>query len=166
VPDWSIFRISLLRSLAEMSALFRPGRNASGSENWAKVVGQRSSPVTLRLKAALFLSYHAATGARESDTFHRNAKTWALFEHAVLPEVVKFTFFDKSRDVYVSAPAVLADSMFHVWTVTELGLESDGRPTTIAVISELAKYVGALYDITRVDRRKPGRSWFGVNRRS
>jgi len=166
VPDWSIFRISFLRKLADMSALFRPRRNPSTPEDWVKIADRRSSPTEMRLRAGLLLRYQAATKAGENDTFLRDAKTWALFEHAVLPELTNFTFVDKSRDIFVSPSAVLADGMFHLWTLTELGLDSAGRPTTLAAISELANYLCAVYETTHVDRRKRRGNWFGLSRRS
>ena len=146
-----------------MSALFKPRRNNSALEDWVRLAEQRSSPVIVRLRAGLFLSYHAATGAKESDTFERDAKTWALFEHSVLPELAKFTFFDKSRALYVSPPAVLADGMLHLWTVTDLGLDDDGRPTTIGIISELANYLCTLYETKRIHKRAPRRNWLGLS---
>jgi len=118
----------------------------------------------MRLRAGLLLRYQAATKAAENDVFQRDAKTWALFEHAVLPELANFTFVDKSRDVFVSPSAVLADGMFHLWTLTELGLDMAGRPTTLTVISELANYLCAVYETTHVDRRKRRRNWFGLTR--
>jgi hypothetical protein len=164
VPDWSILSKSLFRSLADMSALFKPSAKPTHtSEDWAKIADRRSSPIVVRLRAGLFLRYHSATGAKEFDTFLRDAKTWALFEHAVLPELADFSFFDKSRQTAVSSPAVLADAMFHIWTVTNLGLDLDGRPTTIAVISELAIYLCSVYETTRLDRRFHRRNWLGLN---
>jgi hypothetical protein len=146
-----------------MLALFKPGRTSSKSENWAKTAERRSAPTALRLRAGLVLRYQTATGAKEFDTFLRDAKTWALFEHAVLPELEKFSFFDKSRERTVSAAAVLADGMFHLWTITELGLDLNGRPTTIGVISELAHYLCAVYEASRIDRRSGPRNWLGLN---
>lgn len=146
-----------------MSALFKPDRRSAPSEDWKKIAQRTSLPVERRLCAGIYLSYHAATGAKEADTFQRDAKTWAVFEHSVLPEVEKFTFFDRSRETYVAPAAVLADGMFHLWTVTELGLDSDGRPTTIAVITELAAYLCTLYEATRIDSRAPRRNWLGLS---
>lgn len=148
-----------------MSALFGPrGKSKAGlHDGWAKAADRRSSPTVIRLRAGLFLAYQAATGAQEFDTFLRDAKTWALFEHAVLPELDNFSFFDKARDTTVSSPAVLADGMFHLWTVTDLGLDLNGRPTTIGVIGELADYLCATYETARVDRRTKKRNWLGLN---
>jgi len=148
-----------------MSALFRrrSGVKANSTEDWVKLADRRSSPTSVRLRAGLFLRYQAATGVKEFDTFLRDAKTWAVFEHAVLPELDNFSFFDKSRQATVSSPAVLADAMFHLWTVTDLGLDLAGRPTTIAVISELAKYLCAVYETTPLDRRARRRNWLGLN---
>ena len=164
MPDWSILSKSVFRRLADMSALFKPraNRKNTGSEDWAKLADRRSAPIVVRLRAGLFLRYTSATGAREFDTFLRDAKTWALFEHAVLPELDNFTFFDKSRETFVAPPAVLADGMFHLWTVTDLGLDLDGRPTTIGVIGELAHYVCAVYETKRLDRRAQKRNWLGL----
>ena len=157
---------AFLGKLADMSALFRPSRNSSTPEDWTKIADRRSSPTEMRLRAGLFLRYQGATQATEHDIFQRDAKTWALFEHAVLPELANFTFVDKSRDIFVSPSAVLADGMFHLWTVTELGLDPAGRPTTLAVISELANYLCTIYETTHVDRRKRRRNWLGLGRRS
>jgi hypothetical protein len=151
-----------------MSALFRPRalpNSANTSKNWAKIADRRSSPTVVRLRAGLFLAYNAATGAKEFDTFLRDANTWALFEHSVLPELENFAFVDRSRDATVSSPAVLADGMFHLWTVTDLGLDLNGRPTTIGVVGELAHYLCAVYEASRVDRRTLKRNWLGLNRR-
>ena len=146
-----------------MSALFRTRGQSPALENWAKLAERRSSPVVIRLRAGLFLRYHSAIGAKESDAFLRDAKTWALFEHAVLPELENFSFFDKSREIYVSPSAVLADGMFHLWTVTDLGLDDNGQTTTIAVITEMAHYLCAIYETTRIDRREVKRNWFGLS---
>jgi hypothetical protein len=164
VPDWSIFRNSLFRRLADMSSLFRSRLKSEigTTQDWAKIADRRSSPTVVRLRAGLFLRYQTATGAREFDTFLRDAKTWALFENAVLPELKNFSFFDKSRQATVSSSAALADAMFHLWTVTDLGLDLDGRPTTIAVIGELARYLCSVYQATRLDRRSRKRNWLGL----
>jgi hypothetical protein len=147
-----------------MSALFKARRgHTPGLENWEKLAERRSSPVVVRLRASLFLSYHAATGFNESDAFTRDAKTWALFEHSVLPELENFSFFDKSREIYVSPSAVLADGMFHLWTTTDLGADEEGRTTTITAITEMAHYLCALYETTRTDRRESKRNWLGLS---
>jgi hypothetical protein len=44
-----------------------------------------------------------------------------------------------------------------------LGRDLDGRPTTIAVIGELAKYLCSVYETTRIDRRAQKRNWLGLN---
>jgi hypothetical protein len=118
----------------------------------------------MRLRAGLFIRYNAATGAKEFDTFLRDAGTWAAFEHAVLPELTGFTFLDKSRNAKISEPAVLADAMYHIWTVAALGLDLDGRPTTIGVIGDLANYLCSVYEVQPIDRRDGERNWFGLSR--
>jgi len=147
-----------------MSALFRFKAQRNTSEDWAKIADRRSSPPVVRLRAGLFIRYSSATGAKEFDTFLRDANTWAAFEHAVLPELAKFTFLDKSRNARVSEPAVLADAMYHIWTVTTLGRDLDGRPTTISVISDLVKYVCSVYETQPSDRRAAKRNWLGLSR--
>jgi hypothetical protein len=147
-----------------MSALFKHrAKSANTYEDWAKIAGRRSSPTVVRLRAGLFLRYHSATGAKEFDIFLRDAKTWAIFEHAVLPELANFSFLNRSRQSAVSSPAVLADAMFHLWTATDLGRDLNGRPTTIAVIDELAYYLCSVYEATRIDRRAQKRNWLGLN---
>jgi hypothetical protein len=146
-----------------MSALFKFRPKRETSEDYAKTIDRRSSSTFMRLRAGLYLRYQAATGAQEFDTFQRDAKTWAAFEHAVLPELSKFTFIDASRQTAVSEIAVLADAMYHIWTVTTLGLDIDNRPTTINIISDLAKYICATYDTKPIDRRAAKRNWFGLN---
>jgi hypothetical protein len=164
VPDWSNLRQSLIRRLADMSALFNLKPKTQGSQDWVKISERRSSPPVVRLRAGLFIRYQSATGAKEFDTFVRDAKTWAAFEHAVLPELARFTFVDKSRQATVSEPAVLADAMYHIWTATTLGRDLDGRPTTISVISELANYLCSVYETQPIDRRAARRNWLGFAR--
>jgi hypothetical protein len=147
-----------------MSALFRRKPDQSTSQDWVKIADRRSSPPVMRLRAGLFIRYSSATGAKEFDTFVRDAKTWAAFEHAVLPELAKFTFLDKARNMRISEAAVLADAMYHVWTVTTLGRDLDGRPTTIGVISDLAQYVCSIYEAQPIDRRAAKRNWLGFAR--
>jgi hypothetical protein len=144
-----------------MSALFKPRTNEN---DWAKLADRRS-PTPLRLRAALFLSYNAATGAKEFDTFRRDAPTWAAFENAVSADLGNFRFVDKSRDAAVSPPAVLADAMYHLWTVESVGRDLDGRPTTIATITELANYLCAVYETSPLDIGEEKRNWFGLNRK-
>jgi hypothetical protein len=117
----------------------------------------------MRLRAGLFLRYRAATGAQEFDTFVRDAKTWAAFENAVLPEFAKFSFVDSSRQTRMSESAVLADAMYHIWTLTTLGRDIDGRATTINIISDLAKYVCSVYHAQPIERRAAKRNWLGLN---
>ena len=147
-----------------MSALFqrRPAAQ-NAEENWTKLADRRTAPTVVRLRAGLFLRYSKATGAKEFDTFNRDAQTWAAFENATLPELENFTFVDPSRQTTVSAPGVLADAMYHVWTVTDLGRELDGQPTTISVVKELANYLCAVYETKPIDRRARKRNWFGLN---
>ena len=144
-----------------MSALFKLTPTRNTSEDWTKIADRRSSPVVMRFRAGLFIRYHSVTGAKEFDTFVRDAKTWAAFEHAVSPELAKFSFKDTARNLKISESAVLADAMYHVWTVTSLGRDLDGRPTTIGVISDLAKYVCSVYDVQPIDRRGIKRNWLG-----
>jgi hypothetical protein len=147
-----------------MSALFRRKPDRNTSQDWVKIADRRSAPPVMRLRAGLFIRYTSATGAKEFDTFVRDAKTWATFEHAVLPELAKFTFLDKARNMRISEPAVLADGMYYVWTVTTLGRDLDGRPTTIGVISDLANYVCSVYEVQPLDRRAARRNWLGLAR--
>lgn len=161
MPDWSTFRASLFRRLAEMSALLKPSaKGPRPAEDWAKLADRRSAPTVDRLRAGIFLRYQQATGAHEDDAFERDAKTWAVFEHSVLPELANFTFVDKTRDVFVSAAAVLADGMFHIWTVANFETGTPGSVTTTEVIGELASYLCNAYETSRVDRRKRRRKWF------
>jgi len=147
-----------------MSALFKPRvTRAATVEDWTKIADRRSSPPAIRLRAGLFLRYNKATGAKEFDTFVRDAKTWAAFENAVMPELENFTFVDHARQANVSSTAVLADAMYHIWTVTDLGRDMDGRPTTISVVKELANYVCSVYETKPIDRRAGKRNWFGLN---
>jgi hypothetical protein len=145
-----------------MSALFQPKTKVDTAGKWAKIADRRSGPTAVRLRAGLFLSYHRATGAKEFDSFLRDSKTWAIFEHAALPELAKFTFFDKHRKAKVSEPAVLADAMYHLWSVSALGRDLDGRPTTIRVIGDLADYICQVYETEAIDRRAAKRNWFGL----
>jgi hypothetical protein len=147
-----------------MSSLFRLKPKQNASEDWAKIADRRSSSPVMRLRAGLFIRYTSATGAKEFDTFLRDAKTWAAFEHAVIPELAKFTFVDKSRSARVSEHAVLADAMYHIWTVTTLGRDLNGHPTTISVISDLANYLCAVYETQPIDRRADKRNWLGLSR--
>jgi len=147
-----------------MSALFRLKPRRTAPQDWAKMADRRSSTPVMRLRAGLFIRYTAATGAKEFDTFVRDANTWAAFEHAVLPELAKFKFLDKARNATVSEPAVLADAMYHIWTVTTLGRDLDGRPTTISVIADLAQYVCSVYETLPSDRRAVKRNWLGLAR--
>jgi hypothetical protein len=164
VLDWSTLRQSLFRKLADMSALFKPkAARPAAEEKWEKIADRRSSRPAIRLRAGLFLRYNKATGAKEFDTFARDAKTWAAFENAVMPELDHFTFVDHARQAVVSSAAVLADAMYHIWTITDLGRDMDGRPTTIAVIKELANYVCTVYETKPIDRRAGKRNWFGLN---
>lgn len=163
MPDWSNIRTSLSRKLADMSDLFKARGKIQGLEDWAHLAERRSSPVVVRLRAGIFLSYHSATRAGEQDAFSRDAKTWALFEHSVLPELENFNFFDRSREAYVSPSAVLADGMFHLWTATDLAIDEQGQTTTIAVVTEMANYLCSVYDTTRTDRRAAKRNWLGLN---
>jgi hypothetical protein len=146
-----------------MSALFKSKAQSTSSEDWGKIADRRSSSPVLRLRAGLFIRYRSASGAKEFDTFVRDAKTWAAFEHAVLPELAKFTFLDKARQARVSEAAVLADAMYHIWTVTTLGRDLNGRPTTISVISDLVNYVCSAYETQAIDRRAARRNWFGLS---
>jgi hypothetical protein len=163
VPDWSTFRESILSRLADMSALFKLRPQSGISPDYAKIVDRRSSPTVMRLRAGLYLRYQAATGAKEFDTFQRDAKTWAIFENAVLPELAKFSFVDTTRQTAVSESAVLADAMYHIWTITSLGRDLNNRPTTIAVIADLAGYICRVYETKPIDRRAGKRNWFGFN---
>ena len=150
-----------------MSSLFERPSPASGlPQDWAKIANRRSAPAMVRLRAGLFLRYSATTGARESDTFIRDARTWATFEHAVTPELENFNFFDQTRQIFVAPSAVLADAMFHLWTVTDLGLDESGRPTTLTVITELAHYLCSVYETAPIDQRTPKASWLGLNRKN
>ena len=145
-----------------MSSLFKTaGGTTAKGRDWAREAERRSAPVVDRLQAGLFLRYRAATGARETDSFQRDAKTWAFFEHAVLPELEKFTFFDKERETFVDPGAALGEGMFHLWTVTDLGLDQEGPPNTLNAIEELAHFLCAVYQTKPIDDRQR-RNWFGL----
>ncbi len=155
-------RKSLPGGLAEISALLDSTNKPKTTEEWEKIADRRSSPIVVRLCAGLFLLYQRATGARESDPFIRDAQSWAAFEQAVLPEMACFSFFDRSRDTTLTPSAILADAMYHIWTLETLP-HSVGLPTTIGVIGELAKHVCSRYEITAMDRRARKRASLGLD---
>jgi hypothetical protein len=155
-------RKSLPSGQTELSALLDASSPPKSSEEWQKIADRRSSPTVVRLCAGLFSLYRRATGARESDPFLCNAQSWAAFEQAVLPEMACFTYFDRSRDTTLTPNAVLAEAMYHIWTLENLA-NTIGQPTTIAVIGELAKHVCSRYEIAAIDRRARRRASLGLD---
>jgi hypothetical protein len=160
--DWFNLRKSPSGGQDEISRLLEANFKPRTTEEWEKITDRRSSPIVVRLCAGLFLLYQRATGARESDPFLRDAKTWDAFQLAVLPEMASFTFFDRARDATLTPSAVLADAMYYIWT-SETLLDTDGESTTIEVIGELAKHICSAYEITVLDRRARRRASLGLN---
>jgi hypothetical protein len=162
LPIGITLRNSLSRGLAEISALLDSNNKPKTTEEWEDLADRRSSPAAVRLCAGIFSLYRRATGARESDPFLRDAQSWAAFEKAALPEMACFTFFDRARDSNLTPNAVLADAMYHIWTLDTLP-NTLGTPTTIGLIGELAKHVCSRYEITPIDRRARKRASLGLD---
>jgi hypothetical protein len=155
-------RKSLSRGLPEISALVDANSKPRSTEEWEKLADRRSSPTVVRLCAGLFSLYRRVTGAKESDPFIRDAKSWAAFEQAVLPEMACYTFFDRSRDTTLMPNAVLADAMYYIWTIESLP-NTMGTATTIGVIGELAKHICSRYETAPIDRRIRKRASLGLD---
>ena len=155
-------RKSLSQGQTELSALLDANSRPKTTEEWETIADRRSSPIVVRLCAGLFSVYRRATGARESDPFLRDAKSWAAFEQASLPEMACFTYFLRARDTTLTPNAVLADAMYYIWTLETLP-NALGQLTTICVIGELAKHVCSLYEITVIDRRARKRASLGLD---
>ncbi len=155
-------RKSLSRGQTELSALLDANSKPKTTEQWEKIADRRSSPIVVRLCAGLFSLYRRATGARESDLFVRDAKSWAAFEQSVIPEMACFTYFDRSRDTTLTPNAVLADAMYYIWT-SEILPNPQGMPKTIGVIGELAKHICSRYEVAPIDRRARKRASLGLD---
>jgi hypothetical protein len=130
-------------------------------EDWT-LADRRSSSAAARLCAGIFLIYQRQTGARQSDPFMRDAKSWSLFEQAALPEMSSFTFFDRSKNMLRMPSSVLADAMGHIWIAERLPY-SGAIPTTIQVVTELANRIAANYEISPVERRSRKRASLGLD---
>lgn len=155
-------RKSLPHGQTEISALLDAKAKPKTTEEWEKIADRRSSPTVVRLCAGLFSLYRRATGAKESDSFLRDAKTWAAFQQAAEPEMACFTFFDKTRDTTLTPNAVLADAMYYIWTIETLP-NTVGQPTTIGVIGELAMHICSRYETNAIDRRARRRASLGLD---
>jgi len=155
-------RKSLPPGQTEISALLEANSKPRTTEEWEKLADRRSSPAVVRLCAGLFSLYRRATGAKESDPFIRDAKSWAAFQQAAEPEMACFTFFDRTRDTTLTPNAVLAEAMYYIWTLEVLP-NTAGLPTTIGVIGELAKHVCSRYETTPIDRRGRNRASLGLD---
>jgi hypothetical protein len=123
---------------------------------------RRSSYISDRLSAGILLLYQRRTGAREADPFVRDAATWSAFEQAALPEMQSFTFFDRSSNTVRTPNSVLADAMGEIWMAQNL-LNAAHLPTTLQIVSELAKRIVAAYEISPVERRGRKRASLGLN---
>jgi hypothetical protein len=105
------------RGQTELSALLDANSRPKTTEQWETIADRRSSPIVVRLCAGLFSLYRRATGARESDPFLRDAKSWAAFEQAShtrdgLLHLLRL----RARDTTLTPNAVLADAMYYIWT--------------------------------------------------
>jgi len=152
-------RKSLPPGQTEISALLEANSKPRTTEEWEKLADRRSSPAVVRLCAGLFSLYRRATGAKESDPFIRDAKSWAAFQQAAEPEMACFTFFDRTRDTTLTPNAVLAEAMYYIWTLPN----TEAQPTTIGVIGELAKHICLRYETTPIDRRIRKRASLGLD---
>jgi hypothetical protein len=131
-------------------------------EEWQKLADRRSSPAADRLCAGIFLLYHRATGAQESDCFLRDAETWNNFEQAALPEMDSFAFFDRSQNISRTPNSVLADAMGDIWMAEKLP-NITGQPNTLEVVTILTKHICAHYEITAIERRTRKRASLGLD---
>ena len=155
-------RKSLPPGQTEISALLEANSKPRTTEEWEKLADRRSSPTVVRLCAGLFSLYRRATGAKESDPFIRDAKSWAAFQQAAEPEMACFTFFDRTRDTTLTPNAVLAEAMYYIWAIESLP-NTMGTATTIGVIGELAKHICSRYETAPIDRRIRKRASLGLD---
>jgi len=123
---------------------------------------RRSSSAAARLCAGIFLLYQRSTGARESDRFIRDGKSWSAFEQAALPEMSSFSFFDRTRKIMRTPNSVLADAMGKIWMAEKLPYTS-GNPTTIQIVTELANQIAEAYEINPIERRSRKRASLGLD---
>ena len=126
------------------------------------VAERRSTSAAARLCAGIFLLYQRETGARESDLFIRDEKTWLAFEQAALLEMFSYQFFDRSNRAERTPSSVLADLMGQIWLAETLP-NALGTPATIQVITELANRLAAGFEIIPVDRRKRCPQTLGID---
>jgi len=115
------------------------------------------------LREGLIRLYCRETGAKQTDLFPLDAKTWAEFEAAALPEMACFNFVEKKRGRPFTPGAALAEAMKHIWMLDDKQLSDIGRQTTNGVIGALATYVCSGYEVTAVDRRNRNRNSLGLN---
>ncbi len=123
---------------------------------------RRSASAAKRLCAGISLLYQRATGARESDPFIRDEKTWIAFEEAALPEMRSFTFYDRSKNMMRTPASVLADAMGHVWMAKSLP-NALGTPATIQVITAITNQIASSYQIEPIERRGRKRASLGLD---
>jgi hypothetical protein len=140
----------------------RKETSQTSDEEFEPTADRRSSSAAARLCAGIFLLYQRQTGARQSDPFIRDAKTWSRFEQAALPEMGSFTFLDRKKNAMRTPNSVLADTMGHIWIAERLP-NSATIPTTVQVVTELANRIAAQYEIRPVERRSRKRASLGLD---
>lgn len=127
-----------------------------------KRADRRSSAAGARLCAGIFLLYQRDTGAKESEPFIRDARSWSAFEEAAMPEMVSFSFYDRSKNMMRTPASVLADAMGQIWMAEKLP-NVVGRPTSIQLVTELANRICSTYEVTPLERRTRKRASLGLD---
>jgi len=118
---------------------------------------RRRSSVSMRLRVGLWYQYHRATRAGEFDPFPRNQYRRDLIEQALLPEIVKYEFFQRDNQAATAAPAALAKAVDFLWAHPEVGCNAAGESMAVYAVNAISEYLVRTFTVGVLDRRKTDR---------
>jgi hypothetical protein len=118
---------------------------------------RRHSPVEMRLRVGLWYQYHRSTRAGEFDPFPRDQYKRGKIEEALLPEILKYEFFDRETRLPVEASCALTTAVDFLWAHAEIGCNATGESMAVYAINAISGYLVHTFRVALLDRRKADR---------
>ena len=118
---------------------------------------RRKSSVDMRLRVGLWYQYHRGTRAGEFDPLPRNPYMKSKLQDALLPEMIKYEFFQRDGGAEVTPSCALVNAVEFIWAHPELGCNAAGEPMAVYTVNGVSEYLVRTYKVTVIDRRKADR---------
>ena len=118
---------------------------------------RRRSSVDMRLRVGLWYQYHRATRAGEFDPFPRSEYKRVILLEALMPEMLKYEFFNMETGGAVTAAEALTQATDFLWSCPKVGCNAAGESMAVYAVNAVAEFVCRTFKVETIDRRKDDR---------